>query len=210
MKLSHTLRFTTLAAGLLTMGLSSGCLSRSPEARTYVTSSSDGWRALAARDEAACAYSIRVAPVDLAAYLDRPEIVTRASGIEIQKNALQRWGIPLDVVIDESVSLRLAQALPDAFVDVFSDARRQPSDYLVNISVVRLDGYLGGEVELIAQWSVVRAGAGAKPAAQRVGRYTATAGEKSIEAYVQAVENVLSDLGDDIAATVKADRTAKP
>ena len=208
MKSPNLSSIAPLAAGLLTFVLSSGCLSRSPEARTYVTSSSDGWRALAARDEAACAFSIRVAPVDLAAYLDRPEIVTRASGIEIQKSALQRWGIPLDVAIDESVSLRLAQALPDAFVDVFSDVRRQPSDYLVNISVVRLDGYLGGEVELIAQWSVVRTGA--KPVAQRVGRYAATAGAKSIEAYVQAVEKLLADLGDDIAAAVKADRAAKP
>ncbi len=210
MKLLHTLRFTTLAAGLLAFALSSGCLSRSPEARTYVTSSSDGWRALAARDEATCSFSIRVAPVDLASYLDRPEIVTRASGIEIQKNALQRWGIPLDVLIDESVSLRLASALPAAFVDVLSDARREPADYLVNVSVVRLDGYLGGEVELIAQWSVTRAGAGAKPVAQRVGRHAATAGAKTIEAYVQAVEKLLADLGDDIAAAVKADRAAKP
>ena len=210
MKLLHTLRFTTLAAGLLAFALSSGCLSRSPEARTYVTSSSDGWRALAARDEATCSFSIRVAPVDLASYLDRPEIVTRASGLEIQKNSLQRWGIPLDVLIDESVSLRLASALPDAFVDVLSDARREPADYLVNVSVVRLDGYLGGEVELIAQWSVTRTGAGAKPVAQRVGRHAATAGAKTIEAYVQAVEKLLADLGDDIAAAVKADRAAKP
>lgn len=210
MKSPNLSSFAPLAAGLLALALSSGCLSRSPEARTYVTSSSDGWRALAARDEAACAFSIRVAPVDLASYLDRPEIVTRASGIEIQKNALQRWGIPLDVLIDESVSLRLASALPDAFVDVLSDARREPADYLVNVSVVRLDGYLGGEVELIAQWSVVRTSAGAKPVAQRVGRHAATAGAKTIEAYVQAVEKLLADLGDDIAAAVKADRAAKP
>lgn len=208
MKSPHIPSCAPAAGSLLTLVLLSGCLSRSPEARTYVTSSSDGWRALAARDEAACAYSIRVAPVDLATYLDRPEIVTRASGTEIQKDTLQRWGIPLDVLIDESVSLRLASALPDAFVDVFSDARRQPSDYLVNVSVIRLDGYPGGEVELIAQWSVT--GVDAKPAARRVARHVATAGAKTIEAYVQAVEKLLANLGDEIAAAIKADRTAKP
>ena len=187
-----------IPATLVAAVLLSGCAS-SPESKFYVFSPKEGWSSVAARDATASSFVVQFAPVKLPEYLDRPQIVTRTDDNRIRMAQFDRWGMPLDMIAAEVVGASIARVHPDAFVDVVPVRGNQHAGYLVDITVVRLDGMLGGNVELIAQWKITKDGDQNSVIGRRLVRYEqATAGE-SYGDYVEAVRQVLAKMGDEIA-----------
>ncbi len=195
--------------GLLLAAGGFGCAS-SPESRLYVFSASDSWRAVAARDAGASQFVVRFAPLNIPSYLDRPPIVTRVGDSEIKANQFHRWGIPLDITITEMLGATIARNHPEAYVDVVPHRGHLAAGYLVQVDIVRLDGYLGGPVELIAQWKVTKYGATTEVVAQRLNRYEQAAGAPSYEAYIEAVRSVVMKMGEEISAALKQRESAAP
>jgi uncharacterized lipoprotein YmbA len=154
------------------------------------------------------AYVIRFAQIELPAYIDRPHIVTRINDHEIKVAQMHRWGMPLNTTMLEIVGAALARSLPDAYIDVQPVRHREAEGYTVEINVVRLDGPLGGKVELIAQWKLIKIGASREVIAQRLGHHVKEAADASHEAYVEAVRQVVDELGLDIAKVVQAHSAA--
>jgi uncharacterized lipoprotein YmbA len=74
--------------------------------------------------------------------------------------------------------------------------------YLVQVEVVRLDGTLGGPVELIARWTVAPADNEREPVARQLTRHVRDTSGKTYEAYVDALRLTLSDLGSAIAQSI--------
>jgi len=200
MNLRRYLFVVLLPAALLFAG---GCAS-SPKPDFYVLSAEEGWRAVASRDQATSAYTVRFAPVNLPDYLDRPNIVVREGSQQIRREPLRRWGIPLEKTVVETVGAAIARAKPEAYVDVVMQRMPPDNGYLVHIDLVRLDGHLGGEVELIAQWRVTRGSQkdGAS-VAQRLDRYEERASGKTHAAYVEAIRLLLARMGEDIASVME-------
>ena len=191
------------AAALLGALLLSGCAS-SPEPRNYVFAPGDGWPNVAARDSSTSAYTVRFAPLRLPAYLDRPQIVTRTTATEIKVDEFHRWGIPLDMTVTELLGTSLARGIPEAYVDVTPSRTRRADGYLISVDIVRLDGFLGGEVELVAQWQVAQTGdTNTTVLPPRLGRYQCTCSGGTHEAYVSAIREVVSALGADIAQALQ-------
>lgn len=85
--------------------------------------------------------------VDIPAYLDVPQIVTRY-GNEIAKNEKCRWGEPLSRGLARELALRYAKNLHDQGV-----SGRQP---MIAVSIDRFDGTLYGNVEISATYSIFR------------------------------------------------------
>lgn len=179
-----------------------GCAS-SPDPHQYVFSSGEGWKAATSRDVASSKYIIRFAPVRLPAYLDRPQIVTRLSENQINSDEFHRWGIPLDVTIAEILGAGLARYLPEAYIDVLPSRGQKDTGYQIKIDVARLDGILGGTVELIAQWKITREGETADMIAQRLTRYQKDAVNKTYEAYVEAVRLTVAEMAKEMAAVIE-------
>ncbi len=183
--------------------LAGGCAT-SPNPEMYVFSADDGWRSVAERDQAQSAYTVRFAPVNLPAYLDRPHLVVREGDMQIRAEQFHRWGIPLNMTVVEILGASIARTKPAAYVDVVAQRTPQAPGYLVHVDIVRLDGYLGGQVELIAQWRVTRGGADDRTVvAQRLSRYEEKAAGKDHAAYVEAVRKVIARMGVDIAAVME-------
>lgn len=200
MKLRHVLPFVLLPATLL---FSAGCAS-SPKPDFYVLNAEAGWRGVASRDVAESAFIVRFAPLNLPDYLDRPNLVVREDLQQIRREPFHRWGIPLDKVVVETVGAAIAYARPQAFVDVVTQRMPPASGYLVHIDLVRLDGHLGGEVELIAQWRVTRGDQkDDENVAQRLDRYEERATGPTHAEYVEAIRVLLSRLGKDIASVME-------
>ena len=207
-------RAAALAAALCALA---GCAT-GPESRYYVFEPTGALRSMAARDAKASACTIQLAPVQVPAYLDRPQIVTRLSATEIRADQFNRWGNPIAVSAAEMIGATIGEVLPDAYVDLRPDPARHHDDYEVQIDLLRLDGLLAGSVELLAEWRVLRPGRTNAVVAQRLSRHIAearpadadgakvAAGRADYDAYLAALRGNLEALGREIAAAIKQDR----
>ena len=135
-------------------------------------------------------------------YLDRPQIVTRLSDHEIFADSFHRWGMPLDVLASEILAGSLAGARADADIEVSPLRPMKGPGYLVQVEIVRLDGALGGPVELIARWTLAPAENEREPLAGQLTRHVCASSSKTYEAYVDALRQTLSDLGTTIAQAI--------
>ena len=189
---------------LIAGGLLAGCAT-TPASRLYVFSPRDGWQKVASRDVESSDYTIRFATIKLPPYLDRPQIVTRVSDNEIKVDQFNRWGMPLNQTILELLGGAMAQKLTNAYVDVIPATSRLPLGYLVQVEIVRLDGFLDGPVELIAQWRVQRGGPEPVTIVQKLGRHEQVSSARSHEAYVESIRHLLVEMGEDMAAAIERD-----
>jgi uncharacterized lipoprotein YmbA len=97
---------------------------------------------------------VAVGPVSLPEYLDRPQIVTRASGNRVMLAEFNSWVEPINGmfirVLVENLSLLLATD------NVIALPQRRPMrlDYQVEVDVTRFDADLNGRALLDARWRV--------------------------------------------------------
>ena len=181
----------------------SACAHRSPEPRLYVFAPHEGWRVVAQRGAEESDLIIRIAPVHIPAYLDRPHMVTRVSDHEIETHNFHRWGMPLDVTIQELLAGAIGRSLPEAYVDASPRLEWMGEGYWVQVDIIRLDGVLDGRVELIAQWKVTRTGDQPQAIAQRTSLHQAESESASYEEYVEAICKVVLALGAEIAGVLE-------
>lgn len=96
---------------------------------------------------------IVMGPVNVASYLNRPQIVSRGQGVRVSLAEFDRWAEPLDKNLARVLAEDVAQLTADSALvvpgrdDAAADAR-------VLVDVERLDGTLGGEAVLVAWWSL--------------------------------------------------------
>lgn len=197
-------RNVRIASALVMSAVLAGCAS-TPAPRWYVFAPRDGWQQVAVRDVESSDYTLRFAAIKLPPYLDRPQIVTRVSDNEIKVDQFHRWGMPLNQTILELLGGAIAQELPNAYVDVIPATSRLPLGYLVQVEIVRLDGFPGGPVEVIAQWRVQRGGPEPITIVQKLGRHEHVSSDRSYDAYVESIRHVLVEMGADIAAAIVRD-----
>ena len=99
---------------------------------------------------------IRIDAVAIPGYLDRHEIVTRVSENEIHLADLNQWGEPLRNNLTCVLALNLSRLLPADRFAIFPFKCPATVDYQVSVEIVQMDGSLGGDVHLTAQWSILQ------------------------------------------------------
>src|SRR5690606_21431253 len=142
---------------MLALVLHAGCAS-SPKPKMHVFDLGDKQPSVGVRDATEADYIIRYRPIRLPDYLDRPQIVTRISGNELEADEFNRWGMPLAAAIRHELGSTLLASLPEAFVDFQPWQGQLNTDYLINILIIRLDGVPGDMVDLEVQWTVEKPG----------------------------------------------------
>lgn len=101
---------------------------------------------------------IGLGPITLPDYLDRPQIVTRASDSRLALSNEHRWAEPLTASFSRALLAHLEQALPTQHIVLHPwrsslDIARQ-----VQIEVTRFERSADGAFRLGARWSVSAAG----------------------------------------------------
>jgi len=182
--------------GVLLLGLP-GCAS-SPPTRFYVLPSLTG--AETAPPAAQRDLTIGVGPVTLHPYLDRPQIVTRASRAQLILGEFDQWGAPLRDSVTRSLAENLSLLVPTDRVVLHPWSRTTVPDYQVTVEVLQFDAGPGGEVILAARWQILNADE--KELVMRKSRVTAAAGGHEYEATVTAMGRTLDALSRDIAAAL--------
>jgi uncharacterized lipoprotein YmbA len=145
-------------------------------------------------------FTVGVGPVTLPPYLDRPQIVTRASRAKLDLADFDQWAAPLQDTFARVLAENLSLLIPSDRVTLFPWSRSMAIDYQVTVDVIRFDGGVGNEVVLAARWGI--ANADGHEIVMRQSRFQSPAAPQDPEATVTAMSRTLAAFSREIAATL--------
>ena len=145
--------------------------------------------------------AIGIGPLAMASYLDRPQIVTRATDHRLIISEANVWAEPLHDAVGTVVGVQLSNLLHTNRVFRFPLLDRSiPLDFRVSLALVRFDGTLGEDAQLTARWTIFdRAD---KPVLTRVSIINEPAGGDGYEDLIAAQNRTLQKLSSEIAKAI--------
>jgi uncharacterized protein len=144
---------------------------------------------------------IGVGPITFPKYLDRPQIVTRASRNQLTLGEFDRWAEPLQENFSSVLAENLALLIPTDHILLNPWSRPAALDYQVRVEVLHFDGWLGGESSFIARWSILDRAE--RELLSRKSHLNAPVGGRDYEALVVALNQMLETLSRDIATEIQ-------
>ncbi len=194
------LRLLLLGAGLVAV---CGCASDS-RSRFYTLSPLPSTAEVRAENEmAGRALAVGVGPVRLPQYLSGREIVTRTDPNEINLAEFDRWGGSLQDDFARNLQENLSLYLANDRISLYSYPAMGAVDYRVGVDVIRFDGSRGGDVILIANWTI-RNGQSNKVVRGQNTRIREPSGGQSYQALVGGMSRALGRLSREIGGDLKA------
>ena len=193
-------RLTALTIVALLMHLA-GCASSAPS-RFYVLSplASSKAESQVLKDEGCIV--LGVGPVELPAYLDRPQIVTRVSENELNLAEFDKWAEPLKDNFSRVLVENLSTLLCADAISIFPWKGPTPIDYRVEVTVIRMDGNVGGNASLVARWAIFREN-DRKMLLTRQSSFSRRLSSEGYKALVSAQSRAIADLSREIAEAIK-------
>jgi uncharacterized protein len=191
---------------LLVCLIPAGCISLSPQpdpSRFFALASLPQIKERMARNSPGTdALTLGIGPVKIPGYLDRQQLVTRVSQNRFAVAENDRWAEPLDENFSRVLSQNLSILLQTDRIVAYPWERSQQPAYQVQVEVLRFEPNAEQLVELSARWIIVD---GAKKTiSSRESYLTHPARDKSTEASVAAMSDVVGGLSKEIAADIRA------
>lgn len=149
------------------------------------------------------ALAIGIGPVRLPQYLVRKEIVTRTDPNKIDLAEFDLWGGSLQDDFTRNLLENLYLLLAGERVSLYLWPGMGAIDYRVGMDVIRFDGSRGGDVVLIANWTI-REGQGNKVIRVQNSRIQEPTGGQSYEAMVGGMSRALGRLSREMGEAIKA------
>jgi uncharacterized lipoprotein YmbA len=181
-----------------------GCLGgQSPPTSFYMLSPFNPSQAGTLTETAEGRIRIGLSNVAVPEYLNRSEIVVNLDNTVYQLADFSKWAEPLSDNLARILEENLTKLLHDNSIDVFlsSDSSILP-DYRLEVDVLRLDGNLGGQVTLVAQWAFLRDEGDELILMQRL-EYQESAADNTYRELVLAQSRTVEKFSRDIAAAIK-------
>lgn len=147
--------------------------------------------------------SLGVGPVTFPQYLNRPQIVTRASRYKLTLDEFNKWAEQLEGNFTQVVAENLSILLSTEQVYLFPWELENSVDYQLVMDVLEFDGNPSGDATLLVRWSLVNADE-ETVAVKRKSRFTRTPDGDDYESLVEALSETVADLSREIAEAVKA------
>jgi uncharacterized lipoprotein YmbA len=147
--------------------------------------------------------AIGIGPVELPAYLDRPQIVTRLSNNELKLAEFDQWAEPLKDNLIRVLAENISSLVCTEPITIFPWKSYTPIDYQVAVEVIQLDGELGGKTSMTARWSILE-GEDKKPLWMKRSSYSESVDGSGYAAFVAAQSRLVHAFSRDIAETIKA------
>jgi uncharacterized lipoprotein YmbA len=150
---------------------------------------------------------VGVGPVTLPDYLDRPQIVTRASGNRMMLATFNAWVEPMDGMFTRVLVENLSSLLATDNVVPLPQRRPTPLDYQVEVDVTRFDADLSGRAVLDARWKVFGQDGDRLIEEGRSTIVEPADGPDSYEDVVAAMSRALGQMSSAIAGTIERHRS---
>lgn len=191
---------------LLLMGVglvaSLGC-GTSPPASFYTLSPLSTAEMRSGKETALRSISVGIGPIRLPQYLARKEIVTRTDANKIDLAEFDLWGGSLQDDFSRNLLENLSNLLADSGISFYLLPGTGMVDYRVGVDVIRFDGAPGGDVVLIANWTIRKAQGNEVVRVQNSRVQEPTTG-KSYEAMVEGMSRALGRLSREIGEGIGA------
>jgi len=126
-----------------------GCTTVSPPARFYMLSPLAQPQAMRVPE-----MLVGVGPVKLADYLDRNQLVSRTSEVDLKLDEFNRWAGGLDRNITQVVAENLSRLMTIDGVLAYPWSSAIELDYQIMLDISRFDAGPGDEVILAVQWQL--------------------------------------------------------
>lgn len=148
---------------------------------------------------------VGLGPIEMQAYLNRNQIVSRDTTTKLRVSEQDVWAEPLKEGLTRVLLIGLGLALDSNRIYALPMRQQRPLDYRVPIDVLRFDGTLGtgNEVVLGARWSIV-SGDGREVLVTRVSRIVEPIAGNDMQAFVDAQSRAADRLAGEIASTIRA------
>jgi uncharacterized lipoprotein YmbA len=154
--------------------------------------------------------ALAVFPVDIAGYLDRPQMVTVVNGGQVNLDEYHRWAEPLESGFSRVLAGDIELFADSTHVAAFPMAPGFGQEFEVYAQVLQFDGVQNGSVTLRVSWRIT--GYGGRPNfAVHETTFTrrVETGADPAESYVEALNSLVGDLAREIVGAVPAARAAK-
>ncbi len=149
--------------------------------------------------------AVGVGPVNVAPYLDRPQVVIRGMGHKLELSEFNRWVEPLTDSIPRVIIVSLSNLLETT--RVYRVPRRNetiPLEFRTEIDIARFDGTLGGDALLVARWTLY--GRQETALLTKVSIIREPAGGNDFDNLIAAQNRALQRFSRDIADAINANR----
>lgn len=200
-----SLGIVSVAVGA-TLGLavvvSSGC-GRSRPSTFYTLSSLNETPASVPAETGGRPLLIGIGPIELPQYVDRPQIVTRVSPNRLALAEFNRWAEPLPRGFSRVLVENLSILLGTERITLYARKNPTPPDFQITLNVTKFDGTPGGNVSLVARWSVVdKNGRDVAPMTKSSINLATSTGD--YEGLAAAMSQAIAELSREIAAAIKS------
>jgi uncharacterized lipoprotein YmbA len=146
---------------------------------------------------------IGLATVVVPEYLNRNEIIVNLDNTVYRLAEFNQWAEPLNDNLTRVLEENLTNLLRDESIDVFLTTDSSiPTDYRLEVDVLRLDGNLGDQATLVAQWALLEAEQDELIQMQR-SEYQAPAADNTYKELVLAKSRTIEKLSRDMAGAIK-------
>ena len=146
---------------------------------------------------------ISLATVVVPEYLNRNEIVVNLDNTVYRLAEFNQWAEPLNNNLTRVLEENLTHLLHHDSIDIFLTTDSSiPTDYRLEVDVLRLDGNLGEQVTLVAQWALLESGEDDLILMRR-SEYQEPAGDSTYKGLVMAKSRIIESLSRDMAAALK-------
>jgi uncharacterized lipoprotein YmbA len=146
--LSNTLLISVVAVCL------SGCVGKSPPPNFYILTSLQEIQKHSQKTDPASTIAIGIGPVTLADYIDQPKIITRTGDNQLVRAEFEQWAGSFKDNVTNVLAENIGLLQATEQVHIYPWRLSLPIDYQIQLDVLRCDGVLGQEVQLVARWSV--------------------------------------------------------
>ena len=181
-----------------------GCMSLKPkpDPSRFFSLTSIPRTAQRAQDAAGTnALAVGIGPIKFPGYLDRQQIVTRVSPNRLAVAENDRWAEPLEENFSRILSQNLAILLQTDKMVAYPWERNQQPTYQVRVEVLRFEPNAEQPVELWARWSIIDSTK--KTVSVRDSYLSQSARDRSSEAAVAALSEVLANFSQEVAASIR-------
>ncbi|MFA9562035.1 MAG: membrane integrity-associated transporter subunit PqiC [Nitrospirota bacterium] len=146
--------------------------------------------------------SLGLGPITFPQYLDRPQIVTKASAHEVELAEFHKWAEPLSENTSNVLAENLSALLSTDRIVQYPWKRSEPLDYQLSLEVIQFDGTKSQEAVLKVRWTLVGED-GETLLVQKTSHFTEPVGGLDYEDFVQAMSHTLDSLSKEIADAIK-------
>lgn len=147
--------------------------------------------------------AIGIGPVELADYLNRPQIVTNANGVEVSIAEFDHWAGSLKENVIQVMAESLAELLATERIEI--DPRRSGAkvDYRVAITILRFHGRRSAETRITAFWTLYGPERGAA-LLKKISDIREPVTKEGYSGLTEANSRALGRLCDEIATVIRA------